>query len=426
MKKIQFGFVVLAALVLFGFGLMISGCDSIVGPSDTTTLAPVTTSTAAPTTTAGGTTTTTSGGTTTTTTSTTTTTLPSISGQVLFHTSSAGVKGGVDISLTQTGTLIAAATADAVNGTYTLLDIPAGTYTIVASKDGWTIPSLTATVAAAALTNQNFTAEVTNWDVKNLGGLPGNVGANANLVSSIILTGNGKIYIVGGDGSNSVILYSGLPVTGETWTAASGNPTSESLVGVGLFTPTSLGICDRLGNLFFGTAETSVWNFSKNVSTEPISFYATNAISGLTWETVTESGKVVLTSKAAAYDITPSGVNPIKALYTNVNIGYVAGSNGALRKSAGSIITNPAAIIWNSQGNIVTSDDLSAFAIFGSASIVGSNQGSIWTSSDTAATYSMEASGIPYSILGSRIPTLNSLTGAYVFGSNGLIMKRNK
>jgi len=83
MKKAKMGLVFLVALVLFGFGVVMSGCDSIVGPSDTTTLAPVTTSTAAPTTTAGGTTTTTAGGTTTSS-ATTTTHLPpySISGTV--------------------------------------------------------------------------------------------------------------------------------------------------------------------------------------------------------------------------------------------------------------------------------------------------------------------------------------------------------
>ncbi len=347
----------------------------------------------------------------------------------MFHTSSAGVKGGVDIGLVQIpgGTLVATTETDSNTGAYTLSGVAPGAYAILASKDGWTIPSLEVAVAAASLVNQNFTAEVTNWDVKNLGGLPGNVGANTYLLSGHLL--GGRLYLVGMGVSGPVILYSGPTATGEVWTAASGLPTSEGFVGIATYPGTILPVvCDRMGALWWGTPETSSWNYLGSITNEALtSFFCLNLSSG-SWETVTESGKVCITAAGSIIkDITPSGVTPIKAVYNNAFNGFVSGTNGALRRNPNIRTAVPGN--WETI-DLSVNEEIAALAVNGNASIVGSGQGSIWTSMDaligspSTPTYTLEVSGVPYSFTGSRMITFNVLGGSYIFGSNGLIMKR--
>jgi len=153
---------VMANKLAVAAGTVVVGALALSSSGGGSAVTTTTTTTSSTTTTGGGGTTTT-----TTTTSTTTTTMNhSISGTVNFATTSDGIKGGAVISLTSAETVVATTAADVDDGTYAFSSVAAGSYDLSASKEGWTIPSITVEILSEDQANSDFAANPTGWTIQ--------------------------------------------------------------------------------------------------------------------------------------------------------------------------------------------------------------------------------------------------------------------
>ena len=109
-------------------------------------------------------------GTVTTTTTTTTTSFPTgnltLSGGINFANTNDGLRGGVAVTLSTANASISTTTGS--SGTYAFNNIAAGTYTLSATKLGWTITgeSVTLTTSNAA---KSLPAYPTFWEILRVG-----------------------------------------------------------------------------------------------------------------------------------------------------------------------------------------------------------------------------------------------------------------
>ena len=345
--------------------------------------------------------------TTTTTTATTTTTLTySISGRVCFvSTAESGVKNVPVVAVVGLGRT-ASTTPDADTGTYSFSGLLPGYYTVIASKEGWTIPPIFVTVSGASKTDQNFVALPSNWVLVKRAGL------DLDDITSMEGTDNalqGNMYAVG---SNGIILKS--EDGGSSW-AAIPSPTTEALISASSWGPYGLGIVNRLAGSFSTTeANTQVnsWVYYGILTTESIadiSFY-----SGTSWEVVTETGKVLraLNSGESFSDL-DVGIfaNDVQSISANDVV--AVGDGGAARVYNGSS--------WSSL-NVGTTEDLMAIFVRGTDGIITSSNGTIFRSTDSGNTWSEDLDGVPCSLRGVYIGPGNA--SAFVVGGDGLIMKR--
>ena len=134
---------------------------------------------------------------------------------------------GASVQLAPTGTADASAvisTSTMENGTYSFSNVPAGTYTIQASKDGYTsATSQSVTVESADVTDTNLTLSLIKYNVYVNGTQV--TGLNKGNVLASDTNNSGKVsYTPAGEGTPAKLTLSGVNLT------SSGILTSEPLV----------------------------------------------------------------------------------------------------------------------------------------------------------------------------------------------------
>lgn len=430
MSKAKWILLGLAVFMVIGIGLALVGCET-VGPIETTTTINVTTTTT--TTTAQATTTTTTMGPT-----TTTFTLPFISGQVKFHDASwAGVKGGVEIGLASASapeTIIATTSANSNTGSYSFIDLTAGTYVLYAVKEGWTIPSIEATTSSS---NAHFIADPTSWEVKYY---------DANIQLDTIGRFDTAIRLAGGsNASGAYLLYSND--TGESWSVISAPATIQSLVHVSAkYTTTpSLALLgwravDAQGNVWATSSTTNFdvfpWEIVGQLTDQAIidANYASNDDQSFppNWFIVTTSGQFIRIQSGSFYvDETAQFQNG----GTSVPLGCIY--NRAVGRDPGKArgwVNKEGLWQWSDldvDGSLTSAEadleSLSAIHSQSSVGIITSLDGSIYTTTSflTFSNWVKELSGVPYALKGCWLQR-GAITpeNAIVVGENGLIMRR--
>ncbi len=391
---------------LIGMGFVISGCQDSLDFLTTTTTLPATTITTA---------------TTSTSTSTTTTTVPSYSifGGVKFVATSDGIKGGVDILVTASPTLVATTSADPNSGAYEVSGLSPGTYTLIASKDGWTIPSIIVEATSASQQNQDFSAEPSGWEVLRVGG-----GETLTYVSSMSTSGNlpGTMFAAGG--GSSTLLGAGFPYTYTNWSDVPSNPTTDALIYVRDWGTEGIGIIDRAANVYVSTDEAASFVYSFTITNETLA--ALELYGAGTAEAVTESGKLIRIEEGLAgysdFPTLPAG--HYNDVVSDGTIIEVAGNGGICKISA------DGGSNWSDIGNISdqTTEDLMAINLWGTYGIITTSNGSIFITSSSGESWNQDLSGVPYPLNGIfKAPIMPSnLSGMFVVGGNGLIMRRKQ
>ncbi len=369
----------------------------------------------------GSATTTTTSTTTTTTTTSTTTTLPTylISGTVNFATTDDGIRGGAVITLEAASSVVITTTNAAVSdGTYSFGNVDPGNYSLLISKSGWTISSIEVVVTAESRTDQDFTANPDGWTIQNIGG-------GITLETITVDTIEAIAYAAGVDGVDPIVLSS--PTGSSAWSEAlTSYNSAESIVKI-YFTLTGrhkiLTIFDRVVMAFV--------SFSPYDTLTPAAMLTSEAITDLdfisgtaTYEVVTETGRLLHCDDLTNWsDITPTGksINGVDMIATTIR--FAVGDDGY-------IATKFAGSAWFSySGLLKTTDNLREIAIsinFGSDffAIIVSDNGSIFTSTGLI-TWDQVLSGLPYALRGIYAANTTNLSGAYVVGENGLIMKKD-
>ncbi|MEA3493122.1 MAG: carboxypeptidase-like regulatory domain-containing protein [Candidatus Margulisiibacteriota bacterium] len=359
-------------------------------------------------------------------TSTTTTTIPSlsISGTVNFATTSDGIKGGVDVSVTASPTVIATASADANTGTYEVSGLSPGTYTLIASKDGWSIPNMLVTVESAGLTDRNFTANPTNWDVSFISGNP-----DLNKVASEEISGNNIVIIGKGAGASYYQSTDG----GGTWNSGQATTDADSMLDVFLPAPDSIYFFCGSGLVRESSDNGSSWGAIGYITVEAPSIYTKDFAStgNPTSENVGTNGKLYhaddgFTFTEAGDNVT--GFNAVAAWVYSGSIYRVAvGDSGKLRYYDGSnwnIKDYSGAVnfqdvhegeSWAAGERYVTVAGCSA----------ADSQGVIFGMWPSTSSGNIILQGVPYSLNGIWSPSTaidTSHAGVIVVGDNGLIL----
>ncbi len=412
-----FVFGICLGFFIWGLGFGLVGCGSSLpaidsGSTTVTTVATTTTKANITTTTKKATTTTTVFG-------PTTTTIPytgptySISGKVLFATTSDPVKGGVEVYNNAPFTPHLLATADAQTGEFTITGCPPGMYTLNGNKSNWTVdPKYMVQVTNSDVTGQNLTATPEKWQILHVGG------GSLNTINSYQ---SGDPLVAGG-GASSVLLKSSDPYTG--WNSVSSLPTSQKLVTILGKAPFT--IIDRTAWAYSSTDECNSWtlaNLSAFGITNPITNEAISDLELLLGGKVyvTETGKLIKsTSNTSFSDVTPAGafINGfLRDSIGAINI-TVVGNNGATYRTTNGGST------WTALGVFPASATLESlsqgyFGESGKGLIVSAN-GTIFQTFNGGATWEEALSGIPYPLYGINMPEI----GTFVVGGNGLIMQQ--
>jgi hypothetical protein len=430
MKQLYIWILSLVLLICLGIGIWVMGLSLVGCGSSGGDLDQITT-TAAPTTTLGNTTTT-SGSATTTTSRRTTTTSPvvtttthsttttiftgptySISGKVLFASTSDPVKGGVAVEASGIFVDSRQATADVNTGNFTISGCQPGTYLISGTKNGWTINQLSVSVSNTDLTGKNLTATPAKWQIMHVGG--GNtINAIDNLTSIETIVAAGNL--------GSIMLKASTPFT--SWTSMT-SPTSEPLVNVS--GKDGFTVITRSARMFNSTNEGDSWiadysfmGFVSPLTNEAISDVALTGFGGQ-MVYVTETGKVVKRPISTPFTgVTPPGAFIKGFVRDSLSVisMRVVGNNGAAYKTTNGGST------WTALGTFppsATLESLSQGYLGGeNKGIVLSLNGTIYVTLDGGATWTEDLSGIPYPLSG--INMLDS--GTFVIGGNGLIMQQ--
>lgn len=401
---------VLIGIVLIGLVMLVTQCGQVAEEPTTTT----TTTTTSSTTTTGGPTTTTS------TSTTTTTTLFSISGKIGFATTSDGIKGGVELYLTASPTVIATTTANATDGTYSFTGLEPGTYTVVASKAGWTISDESSTISSANVT-RNLAAYPTSWEVLRVGG-----GESLKDIcsSESVSAFAGTLFAVGGSSSVMLTAEASDPTN---WMSTS-SPTTDALVeiydGPG---GNNLIIYSYAAGLY--TNNGGGWVFVATATSESV--VAMDQATSRTAEAVTATGKLLRTEDqlVTLIDISPAGafVRDVRILDNDEDKCVAVGNSGVVgdRYDSGSGST------WHNRTSDIT-EDLTGIEVWGSSgsekTMVVSSGGNIYVTEDTKFEhFTVDLGGVPYSLNGVRGTDMKHAvfpSGAVVVGDNGLILRR--
>jgi hypothetical protein len=307
-------------------------------------------------------------------------------------------------------------TANTASGTYEVSGLDPGTYTVIASKDGWTIADIEVVVSSADKTGQNFSAEPTSWEVLRVGG-----GQILKSVCSIeaLAAYRGEMFAVGSGSSVLLSAEASTPTSWSTWPS----PTPEALIDTREWANNWLYVVDRLAAAYRNNGGGWI----------PIGTFTNEAIVALdigtnsTWEVVTETGKLVRTEdQGASYtDISPSGkfVRNVHLLDNELDTRVAVGNGGYVgrRHSGGSWVTCISDI----------TEDLTGIEIWDIGSektMVVSSNGSIYVTTDSKFQhFTVDLSGVPYSLNSVRGTDFKHAVfpiGALVVGDNGLIMIR--
>jgi hypothetical protein len=359
---------------------------------------------------------------------TTTTTLPSpsISGTVNFATTSDGVKGGVDIMVTASPTVIATTSADANTGTFEVSDLDPGTYTLIASKDGWTIPNVVVTLESSALADQDFTANPTEWDVSFISGNP-----DLNKVASEELSGNNIVIIGKVTGASYYQSTNG----GGTWNSGQATTDADSMLDVFLPSPNNIFFFCGSGLIRNSSNNGSSWNVMGILTIDAPSVYTKDFAStgNPTSENVGTNGKLYHTDDGSNFikpGIDEPGFNAVTGWRDSSNIirKVAVGEAGKIRYYDGSGWNNqdcPAPVIfqdvdageWSGEQRYVT---MPGYLTTDSQGVIIG----IWPESTTGGNVIL--AGVPYKLNGIWSPSGANDTnhsGVIVVGDNGLILK---
>ncbi|MFC1637614.1 hypothetical protein ACFL1W_01200, partial [Candidatus Margulisiibacteriota bacterium] len=353
-----------------------------------------------------------------TTTTTTTTTIPSfsISGTVNFVTTSDGIRGGVDITVTESSAVVDSTSAEATSGTYEVSGLDAGTYTLIASKDGWTIPTIEVVISSADLSDQDLTAEPTSWEVLRVGG--GEVLKDACSME-VLQAFRGDMFAIG---SGSSVLLSAEAAAPTSWSAWP-SPTTEALVETREWADSWLYVIDRLATAYRNNS--SGWTSIGAFTNEAVA--ALDLGTNFTWEAVTEAGKLIRSEdQGVSYtDISPSGkfVRDVRLLDGEDDECVAVGDGG--------YVGHRYSDSWLNRTSDITEDltGIEIWDIGGSEkTMVVSTNGTIYVTTDTKFEhFTADLSGIPYALNGVRGMDMKHAvfpSGAVVVGNNGLIMRR--
>lgn len=365
----------------------------------------------------------------TTTTTTTTTTLYSISGKVNFASTSDGIKGGVDISVSDSSTVVATTSADVNTGTYEVSGLSAGSYTLSTSKEGWTISDIVATIESASLTNEAFTADPTDWDVSFISGNP-----DLYKVSSGEVYGVPTIAIIGAGSGGLDLCYTSTDGGGSWNSVQATSDATVRFLDVSLHTTQHIYIFDNKGYARGSTNEVD-WTVTGPMVLEAPNVYLQDyaGTSPQTQEAVGMNGKLYRTDDSAAnFYEAGDGVTGFKGVaawpYSGDIYMVAVGESGKIRYYDGSS--------WNNQdcpGPIVFQDVSFGDSLAGGQRYVTmagyattDSQGvimGIWPESTSGGNEIL--TGVPYKLNGiwSTLDANDTNhSGVIVVGDNGVVL----
>ena len=354
----------------------------------------------------------------------------SISGKVLFASTTDGIRDGVTITISgETATYTTTTEID--TGTYEVTGLGSGEYRIYGYKNGWTISNINTTIDASSLTSQNITAEPNFWTVSYIGG------SNANIVSvdgyrnelTAIASGLGAPYYTSTD-------------TGETWTEHPQTEITTEAISLSMLhvTPAgSLEIDDTTGRVWKLDKESTNWYVDEVFTLEV-------GVAAKAYEDLSTNIDILLGTNGMFYysvdkgdtfvrcDSAGSGLNNLTSFNDEV---LIVGDNGLINYLSSGLAT-PEADDWLSKNlpssssdvvGVTTADD-DNLTYSARLVLVSTSRGEVlYGYPKISDTWTSWLSGVPYGLnVLTEVEssnTLADLTGMMIFGDNGLILKRN-
>jgi hypothetical protein len=340
--------------------------------------------------------------TTTTTSTTTTTLLYSISGQVNFVTTNAGIKDGVDISVI--GPVTKTATADSSTGTYEVTGLPVGYYTLLATKENWTIPNITAEITSSNIASKNFSAAPTNFDVD----LTTFSGVNLNKIGS---GESGIVMIIPTSGSTIRKSLDG----GQTWSTAS--VSAESLTLYEVMEGGTAGTFVTMDSQGRGwlSSNTTDWAVAALITLEAPSVYCKSYSFAAenTAEAVGTNGKLYHTdNQAVSFSESCGGTTGLKSVcaWRDGSHKIIAVGDSVVKYYDGSLWTSP-----------TTSRSYNDVDRYPSNSVVVISNERIYVGNLADLSFTLLLGGVPYNMNGIYCSLVSGKIT--VVGDNGLYLK---
>jgi hypothetical protein len=292
------------------------------------------------------------------------------------------------------------------NGTYQLEGLLPGTYSLIASKDAWSIPSIEVTIVDSDMTGQYFSASPTDWEILRVGGatlrdvISGETVSNSNF--------KGRMFAAGS-------MYAAWASSPTSWSTFSDPGSVRELAELSGY----MAAIQSDGDLYIdngGTGWTSYHDLNTSVN-------AMHLVSETIAAVADTSGNLRYTTNAGSswndtYDPSGEYVYDVRRLTSTPDF-LVVGSGGYVgHRTSGT---------WNTRTSNTT-DNLLGVEVWGAAGAMAvSSSGRIITTSDSSTwdNWSEDISGIPYTLYSVKKTAGASFPhGALVCGSSGLVLRR--